>query len=526
MLLIIIAASIIFLPIHFLSSQTKFAVIGDYGNGSPAEADVSNMIDTWGVEFIITNGDNNYNVGSQATIDDHIGQFYSDWIGDYTGTYGTGSTNNKFFPSLGNHDWDTPSAIPYLDYFTLPGAGFTNSSGNERYYDFVWDNIHFFAVDSDGREPDGNTESSVQSTWLETELTSCVQNHSHWRIVYFHHSPYSSEKLVTALRWNFEDWGAHTVLSAHAHTYERVKVGNIRYFVNGMGGRSPRTFGNIISGSEARFDGDNGAQLVTANETEMTLEFWSIGTQTNNIPQLIDSYTYYYNLVSHLKMEEGSGTTLVDASTFGNSADISGNPVWFSGVFGQALKLDGNSDYAVIIDDASLDFSDAITLAAWIKPEVSGTQNIFRKVDGFNGYELFLTSNSPDYVAVQLNRSAIYKINSTTEFPTDGSWMHVAATFDGTDMKLYINGVQEGGTLQGPDSIISNNAGLGIGSDHNGNDKFQGTIDDARIYNRALIASETLELATPPAAPISPTLVFPVNGSTGIFTTFALTWNS
>ncbi len=520
-----ILSSLIIIVSNQANAQTKFAIIGDYGNGSPAEADVSAMINTWNVDFIITNGDNNYDVGSKATIDEHIGQFYSDWIGDYTGIYGTGSTSNKFFPSLGNHDWGTLSAIPYLDYFTLPGVGFTNSSGNERYYDFVWDNIHFFAVDSDGGEPDGNTDSSVQSNWLESELTSCVQNHSHWRIVYFHHAPYSSEKQVLDLRWDFEDWGAHTVLSGHAHTYERVKVGNIRYFVNGLGGKGPRTFGKIIDGSEARCDGDNGAQLVTVNETEMTLEFWSIGTQFNNEPQLIDSYTFSYNLISHLKMDEGNGTTLVDASTFGNSADIIGNPKWVYGVFGQALKLDGIIDYAVIPDDATVDLSNAVTLAAWIKPEVGGTQNIIKKVDGLSGYELFLSSNSPDIVSVQLNGSTDYKISSTTTFPTDGTWMHVAATFDGTVTKLYINGVQEGGTLQGPNSILSNNVGLGLGSDHNGNDKFIGTLDDVRVYNRALDATEIIGLATAPPAPLSPNLSLPANGSTGNFTTATLNWN-
>jgi hypothetical protein len=276
-------------------------VIGDYGNGSQKETDVSDMINTWNVEFIITLGDNNYDVGSQSTIDDHIGKDYNQWIYPYVGDIeGGGSPDsvNRFFPSLGNHDWGTPGAIPYLNYFVLPGNDFINSSENERYYDFVWDNIHFFAIDSDTHEPEGYKSSSVQATWLQNELTNCDQTHTHWRIVYFHHAPYSSEKQVTDLRWDFEGWGAHTVLAGHAHTYERVKVGNIRYFVNGLGGKSPRSFGNIINGSEARFNGDNGAQLVTVTETEMTLEFWSIGTQTNNVPQLVDSYTDYSEVVN------------------------------------------------------------------------------------------------------------------------------------------------------------------------------------------------------------------------------------
>jgi len=150
LLILLIAVSIIFIPKHFLLSQTKFAVIGDYGDGSPTEVDVADMINTWNVDFIITVGDNYYgtedgNYGdSWDAIDEEIGQYYSDWIGNYQGTYGIGSTANKFFPVPGNHDWYHLKNISedglsiYTDYFTLPGANFSNSSQNERYYDFVW----------------------------------------------------------------------------------------------------------------------------------------------------------------------------------------------------------------------------------------------------------------------------------------------------------------------------------------------------------------------------------------------------
>ena len=315
MLIILIVTGIILIPEQILlsQSQTKFAVIGDYGDGSQAEADVSDMINTWNVDFIITNGDNNYDAGAAETIDQHIGRDYNQWIYPYVGTIqGGGSPDNvnRFFPSLGNHDWGTGVATPYLNYFELPGNGFLNTSGNERYYDFVWDNIHLFSLDSDTNEPDGIAETSTQAQWLQAQLSNCVQNHSHWRIVYFHHSPYSSEKQVLELRWDFENWGAHTVLSGHAHTYERVKVGNIRYFVNGLGGKPPRTFGIIIGGSEAMYDGDNGAQLVTVTETTMTLEFWSIGTAYNYVPQLIDSY----EIIDQLPVELIFFTVTLDGS--------------------------------------------------------------------------------------------------------------------------------------------------------------------------------------------------------------------
>ena len=52
-----------------------------------------------------------------------------------------GSTVNRFFPSLGNHDLYTDNANPYFNYFELPG--------NERYYDFIHGNVHCFVINSE-----------------------------------------------------------------------------------------------------------------------------------------------------------------------------------------------------------------------------------------------------------------------------------------------------------------------------------------------------------------------------------------
>jgi len=110
----------------------------------------------------VTTGDNNYPLGSSSTIDSNIGKYYRSFIYPYVGTYGSGSTYNRFFPSLGNHDMDTSIGGPYTDYFSLPG--------NERYYDFVKGPVHFFILDSDPREPDGVASNSIQAQWLQSRL--------------------------------------------------------------------------------------------------------------------------------------------------------------------------------------------------------------------------------------------------------------------------------------------------------------------------------------------------------------------
>jgi tartrate-resistant acid phosphatase type 5 len=243
----------------------RFAVIGDYGSGSPWERDVADLVKSWNPDFVITTGDNNYPRGESQTIDQNIGQFYHEFIFPYVGSYGAGAEDNRFFPSLGNHDWETSGAGPYLDYFTLPG--------NERYYDFVWGPAHFFAVDSDDREPDGRTSTSTQAAWLQAGLAA---SSSTWKVVYMHHPPFSSGATHGSsedMQWSYLGWGASAVLAGHDHVYERILRDGLPYFVNGVGGSSIYSFGPPVEGSQARFNGDFGAMLVEADQTQMTFRF-------------------------------------------------------------------------------------------------------------------------------------------------------------------------------------------------------------------------------------------------------------
>ena len=90
--------------------------------------------------------------------------------------------------------------------------------------------------------------------------------------------------------------------------------------------------------------------------------------------------------VGDWRMNEGSGTTLVDSSASGNNGTILGNPTWVTGQHGQAIRFDGTGDYATVPDSASLDISGAITMAAWVKPEKVATQYLIKKaVPGRHG---------------------------------------------------------------------------------------------------------------------------------------------
>ena len=267
-------------------STIQFAVIGDYGSESSGEAAVAALVTSWEPDFVITVGDNNYPDGEASTIDINVGQYYSSFIGNYQGTYGSGSPINRFWPTLGNHDWRSITCNgndctgPYFDYFTLPG--------NERYYSLDFGPISLFALNSEYREPDGNRADQAQALWLQTALpasTSC------FNLVYFHHSPYSTSLHgnIADMQWPFADWGADTVIAGHDHVYERLDVNGIPYFVNGLGGRSFYTFPNIGNlppdvTSVVRYNADFGAMLITVTDTIMVFQFF------NTSATLIDEY--------------------------------------------------------------------------------------------------------------------------------------------------------------------------------------------------------------------------------------------
>jgi tartrate-resistant acid phosphatase type 5 len=262
---------------HWLFSSASSApitvgVIGDYGSDNIPTRQVAKLVKSWQPHFVLTLGDNNYPVGSAATIDRHIGQFYHEFIGGYQGRYGAGAFTNRFFPCLGNHDWATPKAQPYLDYFTLPG--------DERYYAFKRGAVEFFCLDSDKNEPDGTSPDSPQGQWLQQQLTNST---AVWKVVYFHHAPLSSGAVhgthtgeTLRMNWPFHQWGADAVLAGHDHVYERIHTNGIVYFVNGLGGDSKDKFHTTpVAGSVVRYSADYGAMRIDASTNYMLFRFFS-----------------------------------------------------------------------------------------------------------------------------------------------------------------------------------------------------------------------------------------------------------
>ena len=265
--------------------EIKFAVIGDFGGNNETEAAVAAMIEsTIKPDFIVTVGDNNYLQNTVEGFDASVGRYFSSYIGNYNGAHGPGAATNRFWPVIGNHDWDeTAGYRPYLEFFTLPG--------NERYYDFVQGPVHFFMMNSDIHEPDGRSRTSKQARWLKAALAS---SQSKWKFVVFHHPPFSSGDVHHSnpfLQWPFKQWGAHAVFSGHDHIYERLDVNGMMYFVTGFGGMSLYQLAEPLPQTQFRFNATFGAMKVTVNNDRAVFEAYTI----ENGGMLLDAFTLQTN---------------------------------------------------------------------------------------------------------------------------------------------------------------------------------------------------------------------------------------
>lgn len=195
-------------------------------------------------------------------------------------------------------------------------------------------------------------------------------------------------------------------------------------------------------------------------------------------------------LVAAYNFEEASGATVVDASGKGNHGTIKEAARSASGKFGRTLSFDGVNDWVTVNDSNSLDLTNGMTLAAWVYPTatMSSWRNVLLKEQsGGLAYALYANSDSNQPIA-SLNVGGDQNLPGGSAL-TANTWTHLAATYDGAAERLYVNGNQVASKAQTGNMTVSSGA-LRIGGNSVWSEFFKGRIDEIRIYNRALSATE------------------------------------
>jgi hypothetical protein len=166
-----------------------------------------------------------------------------------------------------------------------------------------------------------------------------------------------------------------------------------------------------------------------------------------------------------------------------------------------ALSLDGNEDYVAVNDAATLDLNNSLTIEAWIK--LNATSSFRGVVEKWNddgsqrSYNFQVYDGILTFHASSVGDSWDMVTGSTLSV---GQWYHVAVTYNGTDMQLYLNGVPDGNPAPHSGGILNSTARLTIGSKDNSGDWFDGLIDEVRIFDYVRTQEEIQSTMNQPLA--------------------------
>ena len=195
---------------------------------------------------------------------------------------------------------------------------------------------------------------------------------------------------------------------------------------------------------------------------------------------------------------ETSGTKANDVSGNTNNGTTR-NITWTTaGKYGGAATFDGTSSWVTVNDASTLDLTNGMTVEAWVYPTALGSAwrtVLMKEKPGGMVYSLY-ANESTQRAVTQLNIGGELNAWSTTQLPLN-TWSHIAGTWDGATLKMWVNG-----TLAGSRAVtgtLANSTGvLHIGGNSVWNEWFAGRIDEVRVYNRALSQNELqADMATP-----------------------------
>ncbi len=197
------------------------------------------------------------------------------------------------------------------------------------------------------------------------------------------------------------------------------------------------------------------------------------------------------NLLAYWAFDEAGGAIAYDSSGNGNTGTIAG-ATWTNGIINSALFFDGGSAQVTVPNSLSVNPVQTITIAAWVNAgNWFNTPRILEKGKTDNQYGLFVNGAGQfEFLLAGVTNGVI-----ATSPPSAGSWHHVAATYDGSLISLYIDGqLDSNQPAFGPLAITTEP--LAIGDKPSGGVifLFYGTLDDVRIYGSALPAGQIAQL--------------------------------
>jgi hypothetical protein len=195
-------------------------------------------------------------------------------------------------------------------------------------------------------------------------------------------------------------------------------------------------------------------------------------------------------LVVHWKFDDAKGEAATDSSEKKNNGTLTNSPSWVQGKVGGAISFDeGKNSSAAIATVAGLaEGNTAHTISAWIKvtklPE-NRAWILLLGNEGEGSHHWLINAQGE-------TQFGVWGGDQTKPALKTGEWQHIAITYDGTNLKSYVNGAAGETTTA---TFNLQGAPLTVAQAHNNENSFEGQFDDVRVYNRALTEKEVAALA-------------------------------
>ncbi|MBI2547213.1 MAG: LamG domain-containing protein [Candidatus Aenigmarchaeota archaeon] len=262
-----------------------------------------------------------------------------------------------------------------------------------------------------------------------------------------------------------------------------VLAGSTFLFASGiLTGKISNSFSILDTFNDTVTIRDEGTDYITS----MTATLDSNNANVAIVPNIA-------GLVGYWSFNEGNGTAAYDNSGNRNDGNLNGVYTWVTGncKFGSCLQFSGNG--YVEIQKPSAGYPANWTLSAYIRP----SQNQFSTVAGFVGeckdFAIGIQPNNQisSWVTTPVPCQRGYSSNGVMAQNTN---YYIVGTFDGTILKIYVNGIFQNTTSASGDSSAAGPLRIGSAGDCCPTEKFYGTIDEVALFNRALTGAEVQQL--------------------------------
>lgn len=305
---------------------------------------------------------------------------------------------------------------------------------------------------------------------------------------------YVNGKVSSALvanEWQYVTVTTATGISASNIMIGRVNTGYLDGFIDEV-----KLYGSVIPVNQIKAGYASG--LVRSSSIKNSAVSFGGGAASGTLTN---------GLVGYWKMDDNTGTTTIDSTGNGNTGTFTNSPTWGAGRFGTGVRLsDGTTNQYINVPSAtSIDNLPKFTWSVWVNPsQLQNDVTLMRKSGNIDMYLENISSGLRVQLFLDCLGSSLTRLTTSADNLRLNQWNHIVFVYDGggcalSNVQLYVNGTAttaHANSVSGSGAYDNSDAGspLSIGNSTNLSRQILGSVDEVRVYNRALSSAEVSQL--------------------------------